>query len=651
MPDVSIQDAANRMAECLRSGRMAEAEAICSQLLAQFPQHEGIVHFAGILAYHRKEYGRSLEFISRVAESRPNHAPYQAELGELHRLLRNLEPAEIHLRKVVVLTPEDPAAQNNLALVLEARGKFEEAANHYRRAIELNPNDAIALTNYGTLLSKHLGAGNGETMLRRAIALNPNLAAAYMGLGNALYAAAQPDEAAEVFRRGIQLDSSSAAARCHLAYALWDQGKQDEAIESYRKAREVDPQYQLAESALLYAMTFHPGFDAAAIHAEQRGWNQRHARPLAALRKPFSHDRSENRRLRIGYVSPYFYSQAEAFFIVPLLSGHNHDQFEIFCYSNSTKHDDTTDRMRSYADGWRDIAMLSEDESAEVIRNDRIDILVDLAMHMATNQIYVFARKPAPVQATWLAYPGGTGLEGMDYRITDWHMDPPGTDESVYTEKSIRLEGCWCCYDPLCDVPVLESRAEGPICFGSINTPRKLNEPLLSLWAKVLKAAEGSRLILQVNSEVYREQIRGIFRRGGIELERIEFVGFLPREKYLRIYDRIDIGLDPLPYNGITTTCDAMWMGAPVVTLKGQTAAGKAGAGIMTAVGLSDLVADTPEKFVEIAVGLARDRARLAELHGTLRQRMARSPLMDAKGFARQMEEAYRRMWREYVRK
>jgi len=299
------------------------------------------------------------------------------------------------------------------------------------------------------------------------------------------------------------------------------------------------------------------------------------------------------------------------------------------------------------------VRTLADEALAEKICQDGIDILMDLTMHMARNRLPLFARKPAPVQVTWLAYPGSTGLDTIGYRITDSFMDPPSLGTWGYSEQSVRLPDSWCCYDPMSElpqVPVQTPHWGGFVRFGSLNNFCKLNEPLLRLWARVLVAVPGSRLLLLAAEGGHREALRKTFETMGVEGHRVEFCANYPRDEYLRLYERIDIALDPLPYNGITTTLDALWMGVPVVSLTGKTAAGRAGLSILSNIGLPELAALSEEEFVRIATELANDLPRLAQLRSTLRQRMEQSPLMDAPRFARNIEVAYREMWCKWCR-
>jgi predicted O-linked N-acetylglucosamine transferase (SPINDLY family) len=258
------------------------------------------------------------------------------------------------------------------------------------------------------------------------------------------------------------------------------------------------------------------------------------------------------------------------------------------------------------------------------------------------------ARKPAPVQVAWLAYPGGTGLETMDYRITDPWIDPPGANDSCYREESIRLSSTWVCFDPLREMPAVAARESGPICFGSINNPCKINEIVLDLWAKVLNAVPDSVLLLQSLSLFQRKRIEEFLESRGIAPARLQFVPRCNRAEYLKLYERVDICLDPLPYNGITTTCDALWMGVPVISLVGRTAAGRAGASILANIGMSELAGSDAAEFVKVAVEMAGDMPRLENLRKTLRDRIRQSPMSDGKAFAREMETAYRTMWRRW---
>ncbi len=341
----------------------------------------------------------------------------------------------------------------------------------------------------------------------------------------------------------------------------------------------------------------------------------------------------------------------QSLFTIPLLSHHDHEQFEIVCYANVPRPDSVTRRIMQYADVWRVTAGRSDQTVADEVRADRIDILVDLTMHMSNGRPLVLARKPAPVQVAYLAYPGTTGLAAVDYRLTDPYLDPPGESDGDYTETSFRLAETFWCYDPLTDQPSpgpLPAVDSGRMTFGCLNNFCKVNAATISLWAAVLKAVAGSRLLLLAARGEHRGRVSDQFSQAGIDPRRIEFLEYRPRPQYLETYRQIDVGLDTIPYNGHTTSLDSLWMGVPVVTRVGRTVVGRAGWSQLSNLGLPELAAWSDEEFVSIAADLAHDLARLATLRAQLRARMQRSPLMDAPRFARQIESAYRLMWRQW---
>jgi len=523
----------------------------------------------------------------------------------------------------------------------------ENASAAYRRATELNPADPSAWLGLGLALAQIRQDSEAIAALQRFLAIQPDHAQAHNDLGNILRRVRRVDEAAASFQKAIAIHPQYAEAIFNLALTLADSGQVEQAVEYAARAAELAPEIPPGLGFQCYAANFRPGFDRAAIAAEMRRFNERFAAPLSKSIQPHDNDRAPDRRLRIGYVSPDFFFQAECFFFLPLLKNHDRQNFEIHCYSSALEPDDVTRQIRESADVWHDVAGESDEQLAQRIRADRIDILIDLTMHMRHNRLLLFAQKPAPIQVTWLAYPGGTGVAAIDYRLTDRFIDPPDTDR-FYAEKSVRLPDSWCCYDPLSDVPVGPDRAQGFVRFGSLNNPSKLNDQVLKLWSRVLQSVPESRLLLLVASDQHRSRIRKLFSAAGIEDDRLEFTPHLSRPEYLRLYDQIDVCLDPLPYNGITTTLDALSMGVPVVTLAGSTAPGRAGLSILTTAGMPELIARTPDEFIQIA-SRARDLPPLNSGRTEIRRRLTQSPLMDAKRFAANIESAYRKMWNHFI--
>ncbi|MGD0768278.1 MAG: tetratricopeptide repeat protein [Tepidisphaeraceae bacterium] len=631
-----------------RMGRQDEAVAAHHRAVQLNPQHRQAHYDLANLLLLRGQVEQAIAEYRNAIAINPQFAQAHQNLGcALHRAGR-LDAAETHLRRALEIQPKMADAHNNLGGVLAARVRLPEAVAQYRQALSLRPDFAAAMSNLGSALRLLGQRAEAIQVLRRAIQLAPDLPEAFNNLGIALKDDGQLDEAVATYRKCLAIRPSMADATNNLGNAYKDCGNVRDTVACYGRALALGPSEPGIHSNLVYTLQFHPGYDDESLFREQRRWNEIHATPLKASIRPHDNDRSPDRKLRVGYVSAYFYSQAESFFVAPLLENHDRQQFEIHCYASVVRPDQFTRRLKSAADSWHDVLGSRDADLAEQIRRDRIDVLIDLAMHMAHNRMLVFARKPAPVQIAWLAYPGGTGLDAMDYRITDAFMDPLESPAAYYREQSWRLPDCWCCYDPMCDLPPAPPRTDGPIRFGSINNPCKNNDAILALWARILSGVPDSRLLMQSFSEMDKNRIRSILHRGGVAPERIEFVPRTQRNDYLRLYDSIDIGLDPLPYNGITTTCDALWMGVPVVTLTGQTAAGRAGVSILSTVGLTELIARTQEQYVQIVTQLAGDPPRLAQLRSTLRQRMTQSPMMDGPGFARKMESAYRQMWQRW---
>ncbi len=428
---------------------------------------------------------------------------------------------------------------------------------------------------------------------------------------------------------------------------LKDQGRLDEALAAYREALSIDVRHAEVRSNLIYGLHLQPGENGQSILEEQRLWNQEFSASFRSLAAPFGNDRTPGRRLRIGYVSPDFRMHALGWNLWPLFRCHDRSQFEIFCYSGVARPDAMTAEFQRHADRWRGTVGVTDDALASRIREDGIDILVDLTLHSGNNRLPVFARRPAPLQLSFGGYPESAGVEAIPFRITDRYLEARAGN----TNDGVHLIDSFWCYDPCgMDVQVnaLPARQTGRISFGCLNSFGKINEPSLRLWARVLRAVGDARLILQASAGSARQRTLQTLALAGIEPERVEFVERCAHGDYLALYHQLDVVLDSFPYNGHTTSLDALWMGVPVVSLAGESAVNRAGLSQLSRLGLEDLVAFTPDRFVAIAAGLAGDLARLAHLRATLRARMQASLLMDAPRFARQIERAYRGLWQQW---
>jgi protein O-GlcNAc transferase len=540
--------------------------------------------------------------------------------------------------------------QYRLGNALWSEGRLAEAIVEYRRAVELDPHFFEAFLELGVAL-KDIGESN-EAMraFRAAIELRPKSAEAWNNLGTALLLKGRPEEAGGAFLNAIQLRPDHIQAYYNLAISVTERGDITRAVALYRKAIELEPGTSRIHSGLLYTLYFATGMTKAQLIAEHRAWAARHADPLKAAWRPYANSPEAERRLRIGYVSPEFKMHPVGRFILPLIVERDRVRFETYCYSAAVSHDEMTAKIKTHADEWRDIQTMSDEATAELIRRDGIDILVDLSMHMGY-RLSIFARKPAPVQITYLAYVGTTGLDAVDYRITDPYLDPPGAGSGEdFCEKPLYIRSYWCYSPTISDVDPAPppSVKNGFVTFGSLNNFRKIGPAVRAAWTELLRAVPGSRLMIHAHEGSHRNQSLDAFAAGGIASDRISFVETLPLADYLRQHRLIDIALDTFPYAGGTTTCDALWMGVPVITLAGDLAVSRSGVSILSNIGLADLIAKTPEEYIRMAADLAGDAGRLGQLRATIRERMQRSPLMDAKGFAADVEAGYRRVWRAW---
>ena len=552
---------------------------------------------------------------------------------------------------VIDLKPDCMEAFCNLGMALSALGRDDEAIVALRRAIQLRPDFAGAHNNLGNTLLHKGKLSEAAGAFERAIELKPDYAEAHINLATVLIAQRRLDEAIARCRTAIAIRGDIAEVYNNLGIALKDTGRLEESIDSFRRAVQINPGYIDGHSNLLLTLMYSPAMEPGAILAEHRAWGERHARGIAI--EAHSNDRSPGRRLKIGYVSADFRRHPVGYFILPLLEKHDHAKFEIFCYSSVRAPDAVTERAKQSSDVWRNILGVGDAEAARRIREDRIDILVDLAGHTSYGRLPVFARKPAPVQVTYLGYPNTTGMGAMDYRLTDAVADPPGMTDAMNVEKLWRLTGCAWCYEPREELAEIEPKKSGALTFGSFNAFAKVNSPLVELWAELLKRTPGSRLLLKsagAGEASSQRLVREMFARFGIAEDRIEMLGQTANAReHLEQYNRVDVALDTYPYHGTTTTCEALWMGVPVVSLAGQTHVSRVGASLLHSVGLPELVAKDRAEYVRIATEWAGDVARRAEFRKSIRARMGGSRLMDAKAFAADVENAYRSMWEAWV--
>lgn len=639
----------------IEARRLDEAIAACREAIRLRPQYGEAHNNLGNALADKGILDAAVAAYRRAIELNPSHTEAHNNLGNALREIGMIDESMAAHRRALQLRPDYAEAHNNVGNALRAKGQMDDAIAAYRQAIGLKPRYAEAHHNLAVALGE---IGRHEAALEaaaQAIRLKPDLAEAHNNLGKVLRELGRVDEAIECFARALNLSPDNANAHNNMAVALKDQGRLDEALAHCDGALANKPNAAF-HSNKIYLLHFHPAFESAAIEREQAAWDRLHAEPLRQNILPHENDRQPNRRLRIGYIAPYFRKHVVGFNILPLLREHDHKSFEVFCYSDAAQEDSLTAQCRDGADCWRGIVGVPDERVAGMIREDRIDILVDLSQHLSGNRLLVLARKPAPVQVNFAGYPGGTGLRTIDYRLTDPHLDPPQDSPSNPFERLVRLESFWC-YDPNAmslgmdampdpgPAPVIRA---GKITFGCLNNFCKINDSVLELWALVLKAVPDSALLMLAPEGRTRDRVKSRLAGHGVEAQHVKFVSHQVRTNYFRLYHRIDIGLDTFPYGGHTTSLDSLWMGVPVVTLAGNSAVGRAGVSQLSNLGLTNLIAHSPEEFVRIAVELAGDVDRLMQLRSELRGRMLRAPLTDAARFARAIESAYRSMWKAY---
>ena len=546
------------------------------------------------------------------------------------------------------------------AVELHQIGRLDEAAVHYERVLDAAPDDATALHGAGLLLQQSGATERAIALLRRAAERSPDDPSVQHNLAAALGQGGLLSEAIEHYRRAIALKPNYALAWKNLAVALHGQARLEEAIDAYRRPIALDPSLRGPYSNLLFLLTHSARRSPDEVFAEHRRWAAQYTDHRTAERwrddgRDLDADLDAGRRLRIGYVSPDFREHAVSFFIAPLLRAHDRTAVEVTCYANVEHADAATERMRALPDRWRDVWGASDAELARLVREDGIDILVDLAGHTLHTRLLAFADRPAPVQVSYLGYANTTGVAAIDYRISDAVADPEGATEALHSERLVRLPHCFLCYEPPAGTPqpALRPPADGAVALGSFNKAFKLTPEVVALWARLLHELPRATLTLKSDSLGDGEaaaRFLEAFATEGVAPDRLRLLpADASMEAHLARYSEIDVALDPFPYNGATTTCEALWMGVPVVTLQGLTHAGRVSSSLLRAVSLGDLVAETPEDYVAIAAWLARDDAGRAELRAGLRERMRASPLCDAELSARDLEEAYRAMWRGFV--
>jgi protein O-GlcNAc transferase len=577
-----------------------------------------------------------------------------SSLDNAMRLLNEgrFEEAELVFRRLSILSPDDADLRHLLGYVQSRRRQFPAAETSLQQAIELAPDRADIHFTLGRTRMAYRAFHAAAEALNRAVELAPTWAPAWITLGDALAGIDSVDQAEDAFLKGLELAPAISEAHYNYGNLLLRLGRVEDAIRSYEKALHHKPDFQKANNNLVYALNLSDTYSPERVFDAHVEWAQRYAEPLTRQAAPHRRPSKALRPLRVGYVSANFRDHAVSYFFEPVLRRHNSARFRIYCYSDVRVPDARTDRLRRMASVWRETPHLSDQELAQLVRADRIDILVDLTGHTEHDRLTVFARKAAPIQVTWNGYANTTGMTAMDYRITDAYADPPGMTEGLHTEKLLRMPEIYMPFEiPEDDVDEGPSPCvdRGHVTFGSFNAISKVTPRMIELWSRILRRVPSSRLLmLTVPEGRTRSRLRMHFAECGVNADRVEMRGRSKQREFMAAHHDADIALDCYPFHGTTTTAHTLWMGLPLITLAGRTHVARVGVSMLENVGLSELVASNEDEYIELAVKLASDPVWLKGLRQSLRACMLRSPNMDGARFTRFLEQAYESIWNDY---
>ncbi len=636
----------------LRSGNTAEAARRCRDVIGRLP---GNAPAHTLLGFAYRQQGKLAEAVSCFTQAIALDGADLAALNELGNICwqeGRVGEAAAFYRRVLAVQPASPGALINLGNALTRLGRLDEAVPVFERAGVLQPDSLEARFGLASALSSLGHNQRAATLYREIEQIRPDFPGLQVNFGLAQMKLGRCDEAIAHYDRAITLNPDDYMAHNNRGNALRSQQLNTEAIASFRRALAIKPDHARAHSNLLLTLNYGESSQAL-IYQESLRFEACQAAALTAERRTYPNSREPQRVLKVGYVSADFRRHSVAYFLKGLLATHDRERVQAWCYSNVERADTVTAEFKALADQWRSITGLPDSAVADQVRDDSIDILVDLGGHTGGNRLLMFARKPAPVQVTWLGYPNTTGLKAMDYRLTDPIADPPGEADALHTEKLLRLPGGFLCYRPGAALagagPATPVREAGAMTFGSFNTLSKVTSDVIRVWSEILQRVPKSRLLLKSETlieEGTRARFIAAFAAQGVTPERIELAPWIESYgEHMALYSRVDVALDPFPYNGTTTTCEALWMGVPVISLRGNRHAGRVGASILHHAGLTEWIAESEADYIALATASAADRPALKGLRATIIERVRASALTDQAHFTTEMECAYRRMW------
>ncbi len=635
-----------------RAGNLKEADVIYSRVLAQNPDHANALHLSGVIAHQSGESRKAVDLIEQAVRLAPSVPMFFYNLGAAYNAIAEYEKAVENYQKALSIDPNYAEVYTNLGNTRKNQGKTDEAIACHRKAIELKPDFADAYNNLGAVYNHLHRYDDALVCFRKTLEINPNSVEAFHNIGDIHREQYQLSEAEAWYRKAIEIKPDHPYVQNNLGVTLQNEGRIVEAVSCYDVSLQAKPDYAGAHSNRLLALNYDHNESRDAVFKAHLEWDRRHGSGTTPIPSAPAVRRNSNGKIHIGYLSPDFKKHSVSYFIEPILQCHDAARFEITCYSDTSYPDAVTRRLKALGWQWWDCYGVSDRQLLSQIQADGVQILVDLAGHTSSNRMPMLAQKPAPVQVSYIGYPNTTGLKAMDYRITDAAADPPGLTDHWYTEKLIRLPGSFLCYLPpanlpeVSDLPVLKNDG---ITFASFNNRAKITDQVIQTWSAILKLKPDSRLIVKSQALTdmnVRQRLTQQFADCGIEAQRLEIYGFLPFDQHFELYQRVDLALDTFPYNGTTTTCEALWMGVPVLALEGDHHVSRVGVSLLGSIGLDAFIARSVEDYIHKAVCLSEDVSLLSQTRSMLRKMMRDSPLMNARSLTRSLESAYETMWR-----
>jgi len=636
-----------------QTGELIAARELYKRILELDPADARAYYMLSGIAAQDGDLSSAVGLAQRAIGLTPAVPEFHFSLAGVYFSQRDVRKALNSYREALRLRPDSLEYQRAVAGALLAAGALDEGVDAYRAIANTRTRDGLGYFELGKALQLRGNLKEAEETFAQAVKLSPDFEDAHLHLAVVLREQGRLVDAEGPARRAVALAPNMHQAWFVLGRILGEQGRHPEAVELFRKVLAMQPEDDAAWSELLFSMNYSEQFSRHEVFAEHLKYGDRFPRaPAMAIDAGRV---NSGRRLRVGYLSPDFWLHPVAHFMAPVLSRHDRARFEVFCYYTGRQHDAMTGRLKTVCEHWRETAGVPDEGLERILRGDELDILVELSGHSNHQRLALLATRVAPVQVTYLGYPNTTGLAAIDYRLTDARADPPGESDRFHSEKLFRLPDTFLCYAP----PTVKIEATaapfhqtGYVTFGSFNNFAKISPITVKLWSKVLALVPNSRLLVKtrgLQDPGLRVLLLGRFRDHGIEADRIQLMPLiLDQREHLQTYGGVDIALDTFPYNGTTTTMEALWMGVPVVTLEGDRHASRVGASILSALGLADCVARTQDEYVQIAVRLAGAASELDVLRQRLRPRLSASPLTDGARFTAHLEQAYLKMWEEF---